>query len=131
MRRRRQLEAIESDLLRGAMRAIIGVNPLDEVEHLLRVPVQAEPAKRLTWASDTCADVAVQLHRLGHRRLDGNAAKSTGAQRREDVLHDARELMRSFGELADAEHTGVADEGEKGRAVGGRPKGIEDRDGNR
>src|SRR5205085_5748392 len=65
--RRRQLEAVETNVLRGRMIAIIVPNPLNEREHLLRVPMRrAEGAKPLSWIAVARSHVAIDLHRLCH-----------------------------------------------------------------
>src|SRR5690349_10267693 len=51
---------------------------------------------------DTGSHVPVELHRLRHRRLDGNTSKSLRRERSKHLLNQRSELVRAFNELADA-----------------------------
>src|SRR5439155_19466482 len=104
----RDFESIEAELRRRRMIPVVVTEPVEEIEHVARLPMRrTERTKQSSWIADARPYVAVERHRLGHRRLDGQTAEAAVGEDAHDLSHDRRPLARSLGQLAQAHDTRV------------------------
>src|SRR4051812_8552469 len=94
------LESVEAELLVSRMRAVPLTQRVDQLDHLAIRPAPVpERLKNSAKVSRPGANVAVQLHRLGHRCLNDESAKAGSGKREHHAPNHERKFARALREL--------------------------------
>jgi hypothetical protein len=110
MPQRRALEAVETDLLRRRLSAVERAQCVEEIHHLLALPVHGpQRPQNALRIPDARPHIPVEIHPLGHRRLDRDPAIAEVACQLEQQVpdHDG-EFVRSLVQFAHPEDAHVA-----------------------